>query len=358
MMGGVASSAAGRYHRARRWWTAGVLVGSVCLSGCRAGPEVAADASLSRLQRSGAESFRLGDDQRAIDDFRQALVLAWGRDDPLGIGNSAFNYATALAGDGRLEEARDALAEARAELLRAGEPLDELWLLEAKIARRQGIPWRAEQLAEHVQACSPAVIAGPRSGKSAGVSVREQVQAGARRLAPHGRGEPNTLPISAALLRGQVACDQGAISEARRHLRQARAALPGEVPASLEAEFEYLRGRILLHEGEPLSAARAFDLEADALRAAELWRDLPDTYRRCAEAYLEAGYIYPAADRWIRVSRLWLVRGDIDAAIVALDSSHRLAEALSDTALLGRIDLVLGLIESALGPAVAVADGS
>jgi len=328
MSGGRSLFTAGRHRPCHRWPAAVVLVAIFWLSGCRAGPEVSADASLSRLQRSGAESFRVGDDERAIEDFRRALVLAWGRDDPLGIGNSAFNYATALAGDGRLEEARDALAEARAELLRAGEPLEELWLLEAKIARRQGAVWRAEQLAEHVQACSPAMISKPRKVPSLGVGAREHFTQANGRLAMHRRVEPNTLPISAALLRGQVACDQGAISAAKRQLREAQAAAAGELPASLEAEFQHLRGRILSFEGEPLSAAKAFDLEADALRAAELWRDLPDTYRRSAEAYLEAGYPYPAADRWIRVSRLWLVRGDIDAAIVALDYGHRLAESI------------------------------
>lgn len=353
MSGGGSTSLAQRYRLDDWCRLAVVVVGSVWLSGCRGGPEVSADASLSRLQRSGAESFRLGADERAIDDFRQALWLAWGRDDPLGIGNSAFNYATALAGDGRLEEARDALAEARAELLRAGEPLDELWLLEAKIARRQGVLWRAEQLAEHVQACSPAVKSKSRRFPVVGTGAREPWQEASRWLAGKRRVERNTLPISAALLRGQLACDQGAISEARHQLRTARAAASGDVPAPLEAEFQHLRGRILWLEGEPLSAAQAFDLEAEALRAAELWRDLPDTYRRGAEAYVEAGYLYPAADRWVRVSRLMLVRGDIDAAIVALDYSHRLAESLSDTGLLGRIDLVLGVIESALDTASA-----
>src|SRR2546423_3536943 len=95
------------------------------LSGCGVGgPNPAAkpiDTELAEELSTGRAAFSHGAWGQAASLYASALKRAEAMDDASAIAGAAYNYAAALVQLGRYDDARDALAEARAEAGTAAE---------------------------------------------------------------------------------------------------------------------------------------------------------------------------------------------------------------------------------------------
>jgi tetratricopeptide (TPR) repeat protein len=275
-----------------------LLIAIVPLGAGCASPKPArqTDPDLERYAGAAQVSFRHGAFQQAETLYRRALGCARAADDPLEIGNNAFNLAACLVALGRDEESRPLLREARAELERAGEDAAEAILLEATAARKTG---QAEEAAS--------LVAEARA-----------------RLKP---GKERSLWIQAALLDAQLACDRGDPAQAGRLLDAVARDVKREDDPLLHGRLAGLRARIAGLEVQAAVAAARLDEEADWYRrAGGRQREIADVLRRAGRAWLEAGQPGQAADRFYRAARSLYAQGEALEALKCIEPALSAAQ--------------------------------
>lgn len=335
--------------------------------GCRGGAQTKqVDSQIEQQAKAAVEAYAEGKDDVAILRYRRALKRAWALDDPVEIGSNAYNLAACLASVGWYEAARDCLAESRAELHRAGHSEADAWLLEAKIARSQGLTEEAYVITEGLKETLPR----PKLIQHASFEkhdepcceeesidddrhplierLRKRKHEGHDRPHAEKRQEIRASTVALHLFRAQLACDARDLDTAEQELataeRAARHLKDDEVP---RAEMLQVRARILLLSMQPAAAALRLDAEADLLREAGHYREIPLALTSAAEAYLMAGDLVAASERFHRVARMLYGRDDLIAAIHFIDRAVALADATEDGDLQARLALVFHEVDSA-----------
>lgn len=362
--------------RTTRLGKAGVwgIVLLMLLTGCRSSRRRdETDAEIRRHADAARTAFVEGIDDRAIDRYRKAVRRAWLIDDHQQIGVQSYNLAMALASVGRLGEARDWLGESRAALSRIGKDVTKVQLLEAKIARQQGLPYEAEAMTDMV---ARAVYLASRHHDHHGpqhaghkmcvtlphdphhvpptplVACRHLADRVAKRRECHPRYQKRTITraagVEVALIRAELACDEMDLARAAAELAEAEQQVRRVRDLALHAEVERVGGRLLLLQGLPLAAAARFDTEAELLRQAESYRQIPMAYETAGEAYALSGLLDVAADRFIRAAAMLYARGDQVAALWMIDRALPLAEASGSVDIQGRIAIVFAEIFRAI----------
>ncbi|HBJ38601.1 MAG TPA: hypothetical protein DDZ51_28400 [Planctomycetaceae bacterium] len=324
------------------------------LAGCRAGGSGAADVDrpLARQSRQAVESFHYGYDDEAIEHYRLAIRRAWELDDAEAIGNTAYNLAACWAAMQQFEPARQALAEARAELRRSGQSEVDAWLLEAKIARAQGRLGDAAYLADCVVA--PMIRRDPACNESCSDKKESRLLAMVSRC--RGRiakclghdDAPDACEgynVSLAIFKANLAMDSGDIPAARESISRARQTEVAQTDPAARAEIAAAQARLLLMLQRPEDAAQRLDDEAGWLRESGHLRELPMATSSAAEAFLQAGQPVEASERFYRTARLLYGRGDLLAALFFLERSISLAVEMNESDLQLRAAFLLEEIE-------------
>ena len=281
-----------------------VVVASGCRGAMKVEPQV--DATLTRFAKAGSESFAAGELDGAIEKYRDAVHRAWAMDDPYESGTNAYNLAACLTSNGDYMIAKDWLLDARVELCRANSTLANVWLLEAKIAQQET---RFDEACVFVNRAACSAPPCPESEEGClccqddpcrescitqipciGSKVRDRQEI---------RECKEKMQIQIHLARASIAADQFDTVTAQKHFRCA-CELLGEICSyQLRAELHNVAGRIHTAKGEFLCAAVHFDKEAENLRLAGIYREIPGALDQAAAAYDLAGRVYLAADRRI-----------------------------------------------------------
>ncbi len=332
-----------------------ILSLAMMTSGCNSlQREPRGDAAIESFAERAEKAFSEGNDDSAIDNYLLAVKRAWQIDDPTEIGRHAYNLAVCLSSRGRYLEARDWLLEAKAEYYRAGTDRPNVWLLEAKVARRQGLLNEAATLADYAVA-THAVGFPRKQDPSAAGAIRALLQQPGRvanripLLKKNREGKEDRLftQIEVELIKGNLACDQCQPDLATNHMEDARALLGKLNDADLRAEMERLSGRIRLCADAPESAACHFDHEAELLRQAKNFREIPFALAAAGEAYETAGMIAAASERYYRVARMLYAQNDLHGSLQAIRQALPLAE-FSDPSIQARLALLFKLVQEAL----------
>lgn len=358
-------------------------------AGCRSSkPTYKPDPTIAREAKSAEAAYAEGSDREAIAHYTLALQRSWAIDDPLEIGHNAYNLAACLAAVGFDNEARDCLREARAELRRAGQSESAAWLLEAKIARSQGLPAdavMAVQMAEQTlpcfeqehprRACAEKCPLGcgvvhaahehcPGECPSPGPKPSKWAAKHKKQEDKHCRGCPDEDPESPCLdpartaaaihlLKAELACDQYDLPQARGELSLAQELIGTNMDAATRAQIERLNGRILLLEGQSFPAARRLDSEAYWLRRAKLYREIPSATGSAGEAYEAAGELLLASERYYRCARMLYARDEWLASLAMIDRSVALAVTVEDLDMQARAAFLFHLVDRAVQAAAA-----
>lgn len=214
-------------------------------------------------------------------------------DDAASIANAAHNLGACLAELEQYDAARTRLAEARAEALRAGGGVVDILLVEAGVARLQGKPDEAREIAGEV------------------LDQRRPPPTAAERLQVH-------------LIRSEIASDQGDANAARAELNAVRDDMASS--PSLGARLAGARARIHALDERWPEAAEGFDREAELWRKGWRFPAMSRALARAARAHRAAGRHADAADRHYRAARSALGAGDLEGARTLV------AEALADAA--------------------------
>lgn len=304
--------------------TAALLAGAGCASPRPARPR---DPDLENYAATARQAFRQGAFDRAENLYRRALARARAADDPLEIGNNAYNVAACLLAQGRPGAARPFLREARAELEHAGETTAEVLLLDAEAARAIGQPEEARSLLAEARA-----------------QVRERDRA---------------LALQVALLEARLACDRGDPAAAERLLNSMEKTLKRETDPLLRARWAAVRARIAGLEGQPAVAAESLDEEANGYRAAGgRARELAEALRRAGEAWREAGHLPEAADRFYRAARSLFAQGNSLEALKCLEPAVACAREAQAADLFRQIEALFQEIDRKIAEEKTAAKGA
>lgn len=293
---------------------AAFFVLSVGCSGPKQSGTVPAESELFELMSAGRAAFRKGSVEQAATLYRQALMRARAMDNGLAIGDAAYNLAACRVIQGKYEEARALLAEAKEEISSIHGNLADILLVEAKVARLQGKPDEALGLAEQV------------------LSQRGSRPTDRQRLQVH-------------VLRGHIRCDSGDIGHADSELKQAAAYANRFSSPALRAEVSGLAGRIYLLQEEPAKAAKEFDHQANLLKQATLYREMVTALGSAGEAYMSSGGWRLAADRFYRAARSTFALGDREEAVNLAKKAISAADEAADEKAMVRARALLAEIE-------------
>jgi hypothetical protein len=246
-------------------------------------------------------------------------------DDAERIGDAAYNLAAASVSLKQYDRARTLLAEARAEYRRAGVPITDVLLVEAKVARLQG-------RADEAVALADAILTQQSPPAAASDRVRAQV------------------------IKGEIACEArdaagaaAALAAARGELRGGggRSKDAGDPDAALAAGVAGLEGCVATLRGEPANAADAFDRAAALWRQARQYHPMARSLGRAAAAYREAGEARPAADRYYRAARSTFGQRELEDALDLARSAAQSAGEAGDEDLRRRAEALLAEIAGA-----------
>jgi tetratricopeptide (TPR) repeat protein len=295
------------------------------MTGCRstASVEPVVDRTIARYAKAGGEAYAEGFVPVATEKYRMAIRRAWAIDDPLESGTIAYNLAACMTSLDRTLLARDWLLEARAELKRAGASTGNAWLLESKVAIDQDLFEDAVCSIDRA-ACSvpPCGNAEPACG-NCGLQIP---CLGKKRRQKREREEcKSAFQVQIQLARARVAAEQYDSANARAHFGSA-CELAMEIESfDLQAELHDVAALIHIADGEYLSAGCHLDREAENLRLAGNYREIPNTLQLAAAAYGEVERFDLAADRMLRVARIFYGRGDTRASWEHLQTATSLA---------------------------------
>jgi len=255
-----------------------------------------ADAELDRSNSAARAAFDRGVLSEASILYDQSLARARVMDDPREVADAAYNLAACLVGLDELDRARHLLQEAEWDLDRVGGNTDDLILLEAEVARRQGKIAEAQSLTDRL-------ISEPRTNGATGPVVGVYV------------------------LRGLLALERHDVTTANRELAAARVAFKDGTDLSISAGITGLSARIALEEKHPADAAQKFDAQAALLQRAALYSEMSWALSHAGDAYLAAGRPDLAADRLYRAARCAFALGNTVQARKLVDSASEAADA-------------------------------
>lgn len=340
------------------------------LAGCRS-TNRNEDSTIRRDADAGREAFAEGYDAKAIKRYRAAVKRSWALDDPYEISRNTYNLAAVLMSVGRYDEARDWLYEARDEALRLGKSDAHIRLLEAKVARRQGFPYDATQitqtvaLATHADAmlprCSRCLSAlGPKDEKGCcecphcgaihvghhvfhePVEYCKKKQRGCNRHSKRRekRAYEAVSEVQVHLMRANLAADENRLEAADEEWEEARRKVRWVKDEAVHAEVERVAGRLSMLRMMPRAAAARFDREAELLRQAAHYREIPFALISAGEAYEMVELIAVAGNRYYRAARTLYGRDDLAGAALLIDRTVVLAELSGDVELQGRLAIL------------------
>ncbi len=276
-------------------------------AGCSTPPPPSPEKiELSRVTKAARAAFEKGSASQAARLYARALNMARVQDDPVEIGNNAYNLAACLIDIGEYGSARSFLREAKSEYERLKRPATMALLLDAKAARLQGNADEAVALADEVLAS----------------------------LKP---GDGGAYPLQVALLKTQIACDRNDISLSKAEFEKARNELRATEDLTLKAEASGVAGRIALLENDPARAAQEYDRQADGYRRAGKYRDMALSLGAAGQAYLKADVLVPAVDCFYRAARSLYAQGDEFAALKMIEAALASGEQAGDRESLVRI---------------------
>ncbi len=292
------------------------------------------DSTLQRHVKYAAQAYSEGQVERAITEYRKAIRRAWAMDDPYESGTAAYNLAACLMSDSRSSEAKDWLLDARVELHRAGTSAGNVWLLEAKIAQSE---CRFEDVSYLLQraACSEPPCPGEVSRACCGDDdpCGDSCVARLPCLGPKLKKRQAAKDCEDAyqaqihLVRARSAAEQYDIAVAQRELACACELAEDICGYDLHAELHNVAALIHIAKGEYLQAGRHLDREAENLRWAGNYREIPTALELASAAYQQAGQLDLAAERLCRVARILYGRGDADQAWNVVQLAVPIAES-------------------------------
>lgn len=315
-----------------------------CFGSGRSQPE--RDSALQRHVKYASEAYSEGQIDRAIVEYRKAVRRAWSMDDPYESGTTAYNLAACLTSNAQSREARDWLLDARVELHRAGASAGNAWLLDAKIALSES---RFEDVQYLVQraACSdpPCPDQGTESCCGKGDPCRDRCVARIPCVGPRikkhraAKDCQETYQAQIHLVRARLAAEQYDIPLAQRELECACRLAEVVCSDDLRAELHNVAALIHIAKGEYLQAGRHFDREAENLRLAGNYREIPTSLELASASYEQAGLVDLAADRLCRVARTRFGQGEVDQAWRDVQRALPMAEAVCSETIKVRLSL-------------------
>lgn len=251
------------------------LAMSVVFFGC-AGPKRARPTRSDRALAEATAAARTAFGQDRIDQaaalYKVALKRARALDKPSAIGEAAYNLSACLLRLHQYDRARVLLAEARHELARSDSPLADVLILQARAAH----------------------LAGDNS----------EVGAFIHQLREDPRAKPSAVHLcQAAVLEGQIACDDQDWVLATNLLQQAIDLLGLETDNLLQAQLTGLKARIAMGTRDFRTAAESWERQADLLRDAHQYRALSAVLAHAGDARAKLNEHRLAADRLYRAAR-------------------------------------------------------
>ena len=268
-----------------------VLVG--CSSSAPTKPVEPQDRDMLSAAATAQQAFGRGGYDVAIDQYHRALNRARLQDDPALIGDQAYNLAISLMAAGKLDDAGDYLAESEAAMRRAGLPLADVLLVEARLAYRRK---------SGADAAATRVLDDPLSHPA------------------------NAHRIGVMLLRAELACDQSEAARAETELTAARA-LAAATPEDFNAGLTHIEARIHDVRNEYLPAADAYDREAGFQRKLLRYGEMSKALSSAGESYKKASQPDLAADRFYRAAVSLLGQEKPTEASAALDRADVVGNA-------------------------------
>lgn len=293
-------------------------------AGCSSPPKVVRpDPDIERNAAAGRAAFAGGGAEQAAAYYRKALDRARLVDNPAEIGRNAYNLALCLTLMKRYAAARALLDEARAEFGRAGLDPQEIQLLEAKTARRQGRAAEAVSLAQ--------TLAEALAGR-----------------------KDDACRLQAHLLLADVACDTGGVAQARAELTRADLKLIARAEPGVRAEAAQVQARILMLERKTHDAAVQLDAAAESFREAGRYQEMALALDEAGRAYEFGGEKTAALDRYYRAARSLLMGGDAAQAGEIAGRALPLAERTGNAEFQQRLGRLKTEIDARLKPAEPV----
>lgn len=253
-------------------------------------PPAAVDERFNLASRAARLAFDRGQYEQAASLYRQALDLAYTRDDLDAIVDAQYNAAVCHVKLGQNEQALELVQRAAGELARAKRPLSsDLALLEATVRYRRGEHETAWELTEPIVS------------------------------------SPDTAPGDAAkrahFLRGLIAAERKDLAG----LERARAALASPQSPRLLADYSELSGHVAVAEERYADATRAFT-HAGRLRSdTGDYRGIVRALTMAGAAAEKAGDLAQASSHFLRAGRSAAIQGTSNDAERLLERAATLA---------------------------------
>ena len=287
--------------------------------GCSTPPPPSPEKTeLSRVTTTARTAYMQGSASQAARLYVRALKMARVQDDPVEIGNNAYNLAACLIAIEKYDDARSLLREAKREFERAKRPVTMILLLDAKAARLQGNADESLALADKVLA-----------------SLKD--------------GDGGTYPLQVSLLRTQIACDRGDVAMSKAEFAKAQNPLQGTDDLTVKADASGIAGRIALLENDHARAAQEYDRQADYCKRAGKYRDMALSLGSAGQAYLDANILLPSVDRFYRSARSLFAQGDDLAALKMVEAALAAGEKSGDQDSLMRTKALFDEIKKQVG---------
>ncbi len=257
------------------------LAALLLLAGCggRPAPDAPQDIALAQAADSARQSMDFNRLKQAVEQYRQAYVLAVARDDAQAIGDGGYNLAVAeLAANDAAGALRTAQRTREALAARAAPGFAELDLVQSAALFRLGRDAEADTLAAHAQATA---------------------------------GSPATL-ARASYVRGLIADTRGDAAGVAAAL--ARFGQPKNPPPDWEADHGELTARLDMLQGQYRQAAAHAQQAADLYRTQLNYRAMADATALAAKAMQRAGSPQEAANLYLQAGESAAARGDAASA--------------------------------------------
>jgi hypothetical protein len=276
---------------------------AIGLVGCSTPLKVAKpiDPDIGVIAAAANKAFARGQVEMASRQFARALDRARAADAAADISDQAYNLAACFLLMDQPALARRLLAEARTEAARLNRDATDVLLLDAKAARRLGLPAEAITLADQIAAAT---------------------------------AKPETK-LQALIIKAHVQNDAGKLQPA--DLSTIRLLVHEVHDAALQAEVENLVGSTAQRENSFGDAAAAFDREASGWQRAGHFREMSLALARAGAAWQADGRSLEAADRHYRAARSLCAQGDAVGALRQIEPALTAAKASGQEELAARI---------------------
>ena len=287
------------------WILAVAMMAAGCSSGSKSPAIDPGDREMLATASAGEQAFMRGAYDQAVEQYRRSLARARLQDDAALIGDQAYNLSICYLALGDLAPAHDRLAEAEAALRRAGSPLADVLLVQARLAYRK---------ADGVEEAALRVLDDPQAHPT------------------------NLHRAQVAILRAEFACGQGNIPAVAELLAQAQTLSIGLPATDVGAGLARVAGRLHLLRGEAMAAGESFDLEVRLQRQNHRYPDVSKALMQAGEAYTKAAKPTLAADRFYRAAASFTAQEKSAIALQALNYARLAATQAGDVPLTHLID--------------------